>query len=555
MATLTLHKSNAVNPNFPYATDFTLDRTTSGWSLLDGNSGTVFGAISGSGLVYNAYNNPTQGDITGAKSLASDGSASWTISGLSLAANTSYTYVQSTLQKGNAFDYYMINTMLIGNDTINGSTGDDIIYYSAGSDVINAGTGNDWMSFSNSVYTNTVSVDLSLNKYTVQSSAGSTVSTITNVENIIGSINNDTLVGNSGNNIFIGGKGDDAINGGTGTDTVNYSLTAGVTVNLSTGTGAELHTDLYTYSTDTLTSIENVVGSAFNDTITGNSSSNVLTGGAGNDTIDGGTGTDTADYSTAYNAVKVSLTSKTASGQGTDSLLNIENVTGSRYSDSLTGNTGANTLYAGSGDDTVHGGAGNDILNGGSGSDTAYYTSATSAVKVNLALTTAQITGGAGTDTLISIESLTGGKYSDTLTGNSSANTLNGGGSNDKLSGDSGNDVLIGGTGRDTLTGGAGYDTFKFNAINESVVGTNRDVITYFSNGVDKIDLSAIDANVFSTGDQAFKLISSTTAFSAAGQIKLSSGILYGEVTGDGVADFEIALTGVTAVTSTDFIL
>jgi Ca2+-binding RTX toxin-like protein len=68
------------------------------------------------------------------------------------------------------------------------------------------------------------------------------------------------------------------------------------------------------------------------------------------------------------------------------------------------------------GNDVLEGGAGNDTLNGGNGLDTASYTSATAAVTVNLATTTAQNTVGAGTDTLVSIENVKGSAFNDTLT-------------------------------------------------------------------------------------------------------------------------------------------
>lgn len=557
MATLTLQQSNAIPPNLTHSAGFVLEPSATGWYMLDSSSGIVFGAASGSGISYDTSNKPTLGTVNSIKSLNQDGSARWTMSGLNIAANsiTANSPIDSTLRSGNTFTYYMLNTLLSGNDTITGSSGDDIISYSAGKDSINGGAGVDWMSFGSGINTQKITADLSLNKYTVQSESGPIISGITGIENLIGSNFDDVLIGDSGQNILIGGEGNDTLNGGTGMDTASYAKATGTNVNLATGLASEIY-GFYEEYTDTLTGIENVIGSAFDDQITGNSSSNVLAGGAGNDTLNGGSGYDTVDYSSAYKGVKVSLESKTATGQGTDSLLYIENVIGSRYADSLTGTGGAtNTLSGGDGNDSLNGGAGTDILDGGSGTDTAYYTSATSAVQVNLALTTAQITGGAGTDTLRSIENLEGGKYSDTLTGNSSANTLNGGAGNDTLHGGSGNDTLMGGAGKDMLTGSSGYDTFKFNAITDSVVGTNRDVIADFVRGTDKIHLSAIDADVFTTGDQAFKLIGSTTAFSAAGQIKLSSGVLYGDVTGDGVADFQIALTGVTSVASTDFVL
>ena len=79
------------------------------------------------------------------------------------------------------------------------------------------------------------------------------------------------------------------------------------------------------------------------------------------------------------------------------------------------------------GDDTLRGGEGNDILNGGNGNDTADYTDAAAGVTVNLSRTTSQNTVGAGTDTLSSLENVTGSAFNDTLTGSSAANIMVGG--------------------------------------------------------------------------------------------------------------------------------
>jgi RTX calcium-binding nonapeptide repeat (4 copies) len=86
--------------------------------------------------------------------------------------------------------------------------------------------------------------------------------------------------------------------------------------------------------------------------------------------------------------------------------------------------------------------------------------------------------------------------------------TLEGGGDLDTLIGSAGNDVLVGGAGHgDSLSGGAGQDTFAFTATSLAALDTgiganNRDVIQDFS--ADIIDLRQIDANLGTTGDQAF---------------------------------------------------
>ena len=130
--------------------------------------------------------------------------------------------------------------------------------------------------------------------------------------------------------------------------------------------------------TDTLSEFENLIGSAFNDTLTGDAGNNVLTGGAGNDTLvgglgddtlDGGAGTaDTASYAPANSGVTVSLVTagpQDTLGAGIDTLVGIENLIGSAFNDTLTGDSLANRIDGGAGDDTIEGGAGNDILIGG----------------------------------------------------------------------------------------------------------------------------------------------------------------------------------------------
>ena len=62
---------------------------------------------------------------------------------------------------------------------------------------------------------------------------------------------------------------------------------------------------------------------------------------------------------------------------------------------------------------------------------------------VSLALTTAQNTGGDGTDTLSGIENLTGSNFADTLTGSSGDNRLDGGTGADGMAGGAGNDTYI----------------------------------------------------------------------------------------------------------------
>jgi hypothetical protein len=154
---------------------------------------------------------------------------------------------------------------------------------------------------------------------------------------------------------------------------------------------------------DTLTSIENLLGSDFNDTLTGDTGNNVLEGGLGNDTLNGGLGNDTLDGGgDRYRQ----LCRRHGRGDGhpgnrraaehvnagLDTLISIENLLGSSFNDALIGNTGDNALQGGSGNDTLNGGLGNDTLDGGSGTDTASYAGAAAGVTVTLASSAQQNT-------------------------------------------------------------------------------------------------------------------------------------------------------------------
>lgn len=127
-----------------------------------------------------------------------------------------------------------------------------------------------------------------------------------------------------------------------------------------------------------------------------------------------------------------------------------------------------------------------------------------------------------------------------------------------------GDDTIIGGLGTDTMTDGGGKDIYDFNKINESVVGVNRDICTDLTHGVDKIDLSTIDADVSDAGNQAFAFIGNV-AFAGGGADEVryfTSGIdiiVQVELGNDGnaVADMEIQLTNaaITGINAADFIL
>jgi Ca2+-binding RTX toxin-like protein len=295
-----------------------------------------------------------------------------------------------------------------------------------------------------------------------------------NDDTLDGGDGNDTLFGDEGNDLLQGGEGADFLDGGDGFDGVTYAGSGtAVIVNLLTGVGSGGDAQADTYA-----DIENVIGTAFADTLIGNDSNNELVGGGGADRLEGGNGFDTADYAGSA-GVNVNLATGAASGGDAagDVLISIENLIGSEADDVLTGDGGANTLQGGDGDDTLDGGAGTDLLNGGGdndtliggagadalfgsiGIDTAVYLGSATAVTVNLASGTG--TGGdAQGDTLSDVENVTGSTFADTLIGSSSANVL---------SGSNGNDILEGLNGADTLNGGLGNDTARYDSSNVAV--------------------------------------------------------------------------------------
>jgi Ca2+-binding RTX toxin-like protein len=246
--------------------------------------------------------------------------------------------------------------------------------------------------------------------------------------------------------------------------------------------------------------------------------------------------------------------------------------------DFLSGGGGNDTLLGGDGGDTLDGGIGSDFLDGGSldGVDTADYRSIkTSGVFLDLAKGTAK--HGTDTDSLVQIENVQGTDTGDTLTGDGKANRLlgnggtvfiNGGGGNDSIDGGaskdfidggSGADKISGGEGNDDLTGGSGADTFQFFFLKDVGVGASgRDSISDLEKGLDKIDVSVLDANAALAGNQAFSFIS-TSQFSNEGQVRAVAAnfgqLLQFNTTGDGVAEFEIFVETPPQISASDLIL
>jgi len=204
-----------------------------------------------------------------------------------------------------------------------------------------------------------------------------------------------------------------------------------------------------------------------------------------------------------------------------------------------------------SGDDTIAGGEGNDTIAGD------VYQLVNLATGSTIRCGSDILAGGDGDDVI----------YGDVMRGPRSL-VLNGG--NDLISGGNGDDLLFGGGGGDTMDGGAGIDQltgskgadiFSFTSTSHSgPTAATRDTIMDFTHGVDKIDVSAIDAREATAIDNNFAFIGSD-AFTAAGQIRaVQSGddtILLFNTSGASGAEMSIRLFDFTASTLTpgDFVL
>jgi Ca2+-binding RTX toxin-like protein len=341
-------------------------------------------------------------------------------------------------------------------DVLTGDALNNLIEGGLGNDTLNGGANaaaGDTVGYANS--TLAVSVNISgvavLGIAAGTATGGEGTDTLSNFENITGSAFNDTLVGDgnantidggAGDDLLIGGAGADTLIGGAGLDTVSYSnATSGVTAIIN-GTGT-----LGDALGDVLTGVENLIGTAFNDTLTGDGGDNTFDGGLGSNTINGLGGVDTINYADATGAMTVNLSNLgiNATGGGrSDSLSNFENIIGSAFNDNLTGDGNANV---------IEGGIGADTMNGANGIDTVTYAHSSAGVNVSLVAGATNSGGEAAGDVLTNFENITGSAFDDVLTGSATNNVLDGGG---------GNDVLIGGAGADQLIGGLGTDTASY---------------------------------------------------------------------------------------------
>jgi Ca2+-binding RTX toxin-like protein len=531
------NKVNMFGPNVEYV-DTLFGRSAGLGHLLD-NGGTVLtlSPLDGSVLIDAGFNTRIPADLN---DIDSDGD---TAEPLPLDGRGGVRVIGARVDVGAVEQ--------IVDEIIRGTPGDDVIIGGLGNDTLDGREGNDTASYA----TASLGVIVNLSVLTPQNTIGAGIDNLAGFENLTGSAFADSLTGDSGGNVLSGGLGDDLLDGAAGTDTADYSGAAGgLAINLtiagpqSVGGG---------FGSDTLLLIENVIGGASDDTLTGNSGANALFGGLGNDTmsgldgddtmrggsggdflygeagndslegadgndtLNGGAGADTADYSkVAGTGVTVNLSLAVpqfvSASEGSDTLIQIENLTGSDFADTLIGNGSANIingglgndtmagvdggdfLYGEAGNDSLEGGDGNDTLDGGAGADTADYSKvAGTGVTVNLSLVGPQLVSASeGSDTLIQVENLTGSTFADTLTGNGSANIINGG---------LGNDTMVGGGGNDTYFDNLGDTITEALSSGSDTVNTTRNSYKLPDN-VERVNFTGIGnfVGIGNAGDNRF---------------------------------------------------
>jgi Ca2+-binding RTX toxin-like protein len=442
-----------------------------------------------------------------------------------------------------------------GNDYLIGNGGDDVLNGGAGADRMAGGAGNDTyyvddagdvVTESANQGTDTViaSIDYQLTdqveNLTLDSAAGNIAGTGNGLANVI--------VGNAGNNVITGGAGLDTLTGGDGADVFVfakgdsgvYTTTRDVITDFTIGVDK---LDLSGVDQFRLLGSDPFDGQADALHIVRSGGSMILEGDINGDRV--------ADFGITlrgnFALTSDILTPTSLLVQGPQTLTGKDGqddtLIGGSENDTLSGLGGNDYLIGNAGDDVLNGGAGADHMDGGAGNDTYYVDNAGDKVTEST---------NQGTDTVIAsidyqltdqVENLTLDPAAGNIagTGNSLANVI---------VGNAGNNVITGGAGLDTLTGGDGADVFVFAKGDSGVYTTTRDVITDFTIGVDKLDLSGVDQFRF-LGTAAFDGQADALHVVRSG----GSMIIEGDINGDKVADFGITLRGNITAPLSDFTL
>lgn len=245
-----------------------------------------------------------------------------------------------------------------GNDYLDGGAGNDLLYGMAGDDIIYGGDGDDKLygdKFSGAdTWVGNDRLDGGNGNDMLYGHGGD--------DHLTGGAGNDSVYGMEDNDTIIGGTGNDLIDGGTGFDTLDYSgMSAAVNVYLNSNRADKAGGEI-----DRILSIENVIGTAYDDTIMLNEGDEEARGGGGADLMYGRGGNDTlygdggADRLYGMDGDDVIY-----GGDGDDRLYGDKVKAGDTWS-------GNDRLYGGAGNDILYGHGGNDYLDGGTGADSLY---------------------------------------------------------------------------------------------------------------------------------------------------------------------------------------
>ena len=367
---------------------------------------------------------------------------------------------------------------------------------------------------------------------------------------------NDTYNMGAGNDYIGGGSGNDTINGGAGWDHLSFGGTnwndgttafRGATVNLVTGVVLDPWG-----GTDTITGIEEVQGSRFNDVIIGTAARDEFWGLRGADTLRGGAEADRVHYNRDYlgggnRGVIVDLETALVGGsiRGTirdgfgniDTVFDIESVTGTRFNDVFVGSSASNVFYGGEGVDRYvgKGGVKDEVsLNVWFG-DTQ-----PGNIRVDFRLASGQIIndGFGNTETMVGIEAIDSGPGNDRLIGNASANELRG-------------DL-----GTDLMTGSGGNDTFEF--LEGDGLGQGDRITDFVASGVaGDVDVLAFRVSEYTGLTGTLQLVNGTVATQAVGTFvyNAANDTLFWDQDGTGAAAMVavVILSNVAALSAANF--
>lgn len=267
----------------------------------------------------------------------------------------------------------------------------------------------------------------------------------------------------------------------------------------------------------------------------------------GSNRVFGGLGNDSVVNSCEFgNAIALGDGDDTYIGTGFGSFSTdlIDRVYGGAGRDTISVATFHSEYYGGDGNDTFNSAGWQNAFFGGAGTDTITFAPreddsvmSGTGVSINLSAGFVQ-TGGSRFETIHSIENAFGSAQGDIIVGSSVANRIGGG------------------RGFDDLTGGNGADTFVYANAAQAAIDLNFvEIINDFKHSQgDKIDLHSMDAKAGVAGNQDFRFI--TTGFTHhAGELRFAGGFVQGDHNGDGAADFQIFLRGVSSMVAADFVL